>query len=596
MDMARIMKDESNIVNIPSNVSVNAKGYVYINTSSSWVNKVNGSGKHADHEKVCIGKVLVPGGDWKSDRRMYANVSYYRMYPSDNSSSKKNRAVYDEYPIRSDCLSIGLYAGLKKLAVESGLMDILTEVFGSENTWLIMDLAMYMISSESAVFQHFPHWAGSSAIFSETMRSDSYISQFEKEDISLSSINLFKKKWARTVLDDGRIFVCYDSTNVNSQAEGVFIVQKGHAKDDAEKDQINTEYAIRQKDGMPITYKDYPGSINDMAEASDMILFFRELLDGENVADIVMIADRGYVSEDNILELRKAGIGYILLLKKNMNIMSAVLDEYVTLVKKPSNYMKDTGKFAMTVHRKLFGDDIDDSWFHIVWDANLEISHRFLLMNEIDSKEKKLQKAKERKTHFTEEDLKPYRLYFSINCHEDGTLKINQRGRGAGKKKEVCAYVIDSFERNEDNIEKENSKCGYLVYVTDQKMTAEEAMEAVSKRDCVEKAFRALKSWMGMDKYGVHFESSMHAKSLIWFVSSILHSLLFARTEKIRSKDKKRGTLPAIIDQLEEIRADRNLETGKYERRYRPTKLQKTYLGMLSVSIEEIDEIIADIS
>jgi transposase len=78
---------------------------------------------------------------------------------------------------------------------------------------------------------------------------------------------------------------------------------------------------------MPITYKDYPGSINDMAEASDMILFFRELLDGEDVTDIVMIADRGYVSEDNILELRNAGIGYILLLKKNMNIMSAVLDE-----------------------------------------------------------------------------------------------------------------------------------------------------------------------------------------------------------------------------------------------------------------------------
>ena len=213
---------------------------------------------------------------------------------------------------------------------------------------------MYMVSSESAVFQHFPHWAGSSVIFSDTIRSDSYISHFEKEDISLSKINLFKKKWAGNVLDDGRIFVCYDSTNVNSQAEGVFIVQKGHAKDDADKDQINTEYAIRQKDGMPITYKDYPGSINDMAEASDMILFFRDLLEGEKASSIVMIADRGYVSEDNIAALRKAGIGYILLLRKNMNIRGELLDEYVNFVKKPSNYMEATGKFALTVHRKLY--------------------------------------------------------------------------------------------------------------------------------------------------------------------------------------------------------------------------------------------------
>ena len=593
--MARIIKSESNIVNIPFNVSVNAKGYVYINTSSSWVAKVNGSGKHADHEKVCIGKALIPGTDWKNDRRMYANATYYTMYPSDSSSQKRSGTAYDEYPVRSDCLSVGLYAALKKLAAESGLTDILADVFGSENTWLILDLAMYMVSSESAVFQHFPHWAGSSVIFSDTIRSDSYISHFEKEDISLSKINLFKKKWAGNVLDDGRIFVCYDSTNVNSQAEGVFIVQKGHAKDDADKDQINTEYAIRQKDGMPITYKDYPGSINDMAEASDMILFFRDLLEGEKASSIVMIADRGYVSEDNIAALRKAGIGYILLLRKNMNIRGELLDEYVNFVKKPSNYMEATGKFALTVHRKLFESDTEDSWFHIVWDANLEISHRFTLMRDISAKEKKLQKAKERKTRFTDEELRPYRQYFSISCHEEGTLKVNTRGRGAGKQKEARSYVIDSFDKDEESIEKENSRCGYLVYVTDQEMTAEEAMEAVSKRDCVEKAFRALKSWMGMDKYGVHFESTIHAKSLIWFVASILHALLFARTEKIRVKDKKRGTLPAIVDQLEEIRADRNLESGKYERRYKPTKMQKTCLGLLSVSIDEIDEIIADI-
>ena len=174
--MARIIKSESNIVNIPFNVSVNAKGYVYINTSSSWVAKVNGSGKHADHEKVCIGKALIPGTDWKNDRRMYANATYYTMYPSDSSSQKRSGTAYDEYPVRSDCLSVGLYAVLKKLAAASGLTDILADVFGSENTWLILDLAMYMISSESAVFQHFPHWAGNSVIFSETIRSDSYIS------------------------------------------------------------------------------------------------------------------------------------------------------------------------------------------------------------------------------------------------------------------------------------------------------------------------------------------------------------------------------------------------------------------------------------
>lgn len=93
------------------------------------------------------------------------------------------------------------------------------------------------------------------------------------------SFLLFTKKWACHVLDDGRVFVCYDSTNVNSQAEGIFIVQKGHAKDDPDKDQVNTEYTIRQRDGMPVTFKNFPGSLNDMAEASDVITELRNLQD-----------------------------------------------------------------------------------------------------------------------------------------------------------------------------------------------------------------------------------------------------------------------------------------------------------------------------
>jgi len=166
-------------------------------------------------------------------------------------------------------------------------------------------------------------------------------------------------------------------------------------------------------------------------------------------------------------------------------------------------------------------------------------------------------------------------------------------GRGAGKKKEIPSYVIDSFARNNEAIEEADRKCGYLVYVTHRQMTAKETLQAVSKRDCVEKTFRALKGWMGMDKFGVHSESSMHSKNLIWFVASIIRSLIFTNTENARTKDKKRYTLPAIIDQLEEIRADKELSTGQYQRRYKPTKIQSNCLQMLGIKLDSIDEIIA---
>ena len=315
--------------------------------------------------------------------------------------------------------------------------------------------------------------------------------------------------------------------------------------------------------------------------------------DESSELEIVIIADRGYVSEKNIKELRDAEIGYILLLKKNMIIADEILQNHLHEVKKPGNYLNDSGKFALTVPGKLFEDDEGDSYFHIVWDGKLETAHRYMLMNAIEAKEQRLRKAVERKTRYTEFEIDSFKEFFFLQYHQEGRLKVNMHGRGAGKKKEIPSYVIDSFARNNEAIEEADRKCGYLVYVTHRQMTAKETLQAVSKRDCVEKTFRALKGWMGMDKFGVHSESSMHSKNLIWFVASIIRSLIFTNTENARTKDKKRYTLPAIIDQLEEIRADKELSTGQYQRRYKPTKIQSNCLQMLGIKLDSIDEIIA---
>ena len=121
---------------------------------------------------------LHPGEDWKSDRRMYANEAYYKIYGQDQAAPTPQETppdVYSEYPDRSDCVSVGLYTVTRHLADETQLTDTLCDAFGSSRTHLILDLAMYMLSANSAVFQHYPHWAKSHAIFSESVRSDSYI-------------------------------------------------------------------------------------------------------------------------------------------------------------------------------------------------------------------------------------------------------------------------------------------------------------------------------------------------------------------------------------------------------------------------------------
>ena len=124
-------------------------------------------------------------------------------------------------------------------------------------------------------------------------------------------------------------------------------------------------------------------------------------------------------------------------------------------------------------------------------------------------------------------------------------------------------------------------------------MTAQEANDAYAKRDCVEKTFEALKSHLGMDKIGVTTEEAMHGKGLVWFAASILHAILFNMTATLRVTDRKHFTVPAMIDQLEAIKADKNIATGKRERRYKLTSRQQKIFHFWEIDEKKVDERIA---
>ena len=472
-------------VDIPTNVSV-SNGYVYYNLTSEWVSgKSDPSKKRAEHKKRLIGKSVLGNGDWKKDRRMIPNDAYFQLFEKDK---------LPEPPVRADNISVGVYAAIQKLAESSGLSSILADVFGEEPAQLILDLAMYMIMQESAVFQHFPHWGRNHAVFSESVRSDSFICTFQKDSLSLSKINEFKKLWARKAIDDGKLFFCYDSTNVNSQAEGVFLVQKGHAKDDPSLDQVNTDYVVRQRDGLPVTFTTFPGSVVDMAEASEMIEFFGKLVDKETKVSITMICDRGYISEDNVVEMDKAKVGFLLMLRKNMGITQDLIAKNSSSVRSSAYYIPDLDQFGKTVPGKLFDGDTKTRYFHIIWDPVLEAKHRKKLFTDLAAKEKALEKAIDRKTRFTEDELKKYKAWFDLETETTDPINVKMRGRGSGKEKEAPTYIIKAAVKNHMRIDQDEKQCGYYVLVTSRPMTVSQVLEAYSKRDCVEKVFMALKS------------------------------------------------------------------------------------------------------
>lgn len=578
----RIRRESDNLFAIPKGANVTKTNAVYVNVGNYRIEPGDGRKPYTSHKKLCIGVVYL-NSDGTSSGMMYGNDNYYQHFQVE---------MLPEPPERADSISVGPRLLTEVISEEYSLVNNLVDVFGTADASLILDLAMYMLTEEKAIFQHYPAWGRRHELYSSTARSDSYISRFLGKSITYSKIMKFRDQWARDNIGNGRVYYCYDSTNTNSQAEGVFIVQKGHAKDDPTLMQVNTDYVVRQEDGLPLTFMEFPGSIVDIAEASEMIKELNRVSCDVDV-DITLICDRGYISEENVLLMDDAGIGFLLMLKTNMGVHGEILDLYSSKVKNNyACYLREYDEFGMTIERPLF-DSEKNRWFHLLWNQTLEGKHRKRLLTAIENKRKELEKAVDRKTKYSEDNLKSIAKWFTLCVEESGEIIVKKKGRGGNKKTEK-SFIITAFKENSRMISNDLERCGFYLLVSSQKMDILEARNAYAKRDCVEKVFQALKSSLGMDEIGVASDDNIQGKSLIWFVASILHSILFNRTKPLRVKDKKSYTVPAIMDKIEAIVADKNLSTGRYVRRYKLDKKQNEIFKACGISVSRLDEMIRE--
>jgi len=594
--MPRIDRSESNIFPWPKGAYIRNKSYVYINTTNKYVSpsekKEKGSRGYTGHDSTCIGVTFDPQNP--NIKKLYANAAYRAtLIPIE----------LPDPPKMADSLAVGLNCWMAEASDKCGLTTDLADSFGEAESQMILDLVAYMLSKESAVMQHFPAWAREHVLFSSDIKDDTFIGQFLKNSLTIPRIKLFRESWAVHNIGDGRIFLCYDSTNVNSQAEGVFIVQRGHAKDDPTLAQVNTDYVIRQSDGLPLTYLHSPGSVSDIAQAPEMIRFISRIkkLSGKDIS-LCLICDRGYISETNLKHLDNAGIDYLLMLRTNFNKYDELADSVIDIIKSYKYELQDADgdeRYGLTKECTLYSGG-PTCCAQIIWSADRYRAKRENVKDTIAVEREKLEtfivRNKDKSIEY--KDLEWIPSYFQLNIEkgEPRYVEKKKRGRWGGTKTvEIETVKILGYQDDEAAINRLYQKAGIMITVSRVQMTAQEANDAYAKRDCVEKTFEALKSHLGMDKIGVTTEEAMHGKGLVWFVASILHALLFNMTAPLRVTDRKHYTVPAMIDQMEAIKADRNLSTGKRERRYKLTSRQQKILHFWKINEEIVDSKIAAI-
>ena len=507
--------------------------------------------QYAVPQRAIIGKVS------PSDKSlMFPNEKYQVYFP--------NAVIPDELPFayRSCCLKIGTSVIIKKVMDEYGLIPMLRKRFGKD-TGLLLDLVSYLIIDEENAGQYYPDFAFNHPLLSEkmTIYSDSKVSRLLCS-ISKNQCISFLDDWNRNRDHKNRIYVSYDSTNKNSDAGDIDIVEFGKAKDDKGFPVFNFSIAMDKTNRVPLFYEEYPGSITDVSQFTFMVDKVMEY----GYRRIGFILDRGYFSKENIRYIDDNDYSFIIMCKGCKSLVSSlILENQGSFECRRESAIRSYKVYGITTTARLYEDDTRKRYFHIYYSPSRQSAEREQLEQRIE----KLKQFLDMHIGGDEKFGKTYQNYFRLHYDREG-------------------HFLGADERT-DVVERELRLCGYFCIITSEEMTASQALIQYKGRDMSEKLFRADKSFIGSRSERVQSSQAMSSRIFIEFIALIIRNRIYnlLKEQMLRMESRQKYmTVPAAIRELEKIEMVRR-NNGCYKLDHAVTKTQKIILS--SFGLDETD-------
>ena len=206
------------VPNVQGKITTKKKGnVVYVNYEIG--RKYYKDRKYTISERVTIGKLSE-----QDTKMMVPNQNFLTYFPEVELPEEK-------YSNRSNCLRIGAFLIIQKILEEYRLSELLDKYFSPKDRGLFLDLIAYTITCENNAGQYYPTYAYGHPLFTEGMHiySDTKVSEFLCGMTGEESIG-FLNDWNASCDHREKIYISYDSTNKNSEAGNIEMVEFGEAK------------------------------------------------------------------------------------------------------------------------------------------------------------------------------------------------------------------------------------------------------------------------------------------------------------------------------------------------------------------------------
>lgn len=416
---------------------------------------------------------------------------------------------------------------LRQLAEQIGLTQSLKEIFGRNETAILLDLACFNVLEGKALYLYETWSCGMDDV--TILSSQSISKKLHQIGSSQNTLFRFFEDWGQRQKPLKGAWL--DITSISSYGQQNSWVEWGYNRDKEALPQVNLGVLMGGKSNLPFFYHLYPGSIADVSTLHNIALNAKEL--GFEIETWVM--DRGFFSASNLHDLHEHSYQFI-------TAMPSTLKEHQRLLAKSQSTIRSPNNSFCLGKEVLF--------FH---DTTCCIGkHKFRAIVYLSDK----RRAQETEAFIRRLDQVEQAAKESRHQNlEDAIQWLGQQWRG-------CASFFDvslnddqklQLKRKRNALSYRLNRMGKMILVTDQKkLSAKEILDQYRQKDRVEKIYDVLKNSLNEERLRVHSQESMHGKMFVTFLSLILQTAL---SNRMSNTDlSKKYALPEILMEMKKIR------------------------------------------
>jgi hypothetical protein len=392
---------------------------------------------------------------------------------------------------------------LDRLADELGLREMLTRTFGPRGEE-ILALAMAKVICPGSLRSL--HHVLEMSFLPEFYQLDNEFTSWRIskliDDMSGKTAQM-DSFYASLVRPEEEALV-YDITSFSSSYRNREWLECGHNRDGMDLPQANLGLAVSLESKMPLLFKLFVGSVNDVVALRNLAAEARSM----GIGRCLFIIDRGFYGEANEAMLAEARIDFIMPLHFGRKVGKGLISE-------------SNRSIGHAENAQLFEDEV----YHVVEEVEIAGSKLkgLILFN-------KTQEGTDSETF--------YRCLLEVEQALDG--KVIHRGNPQKRFKDAAGHFAHFFEctledhvlhlrRRQKAIAQEEDRFGKMILLSSHAMAWDQILSLYRERDEVEKQFLQLKNELGLMPLRIQKRGSLRGLLFIFFIALLLRSRLLRK-------------------------------------------------------------------